>query len=228
MTSDHIRIHESFLSHQHSTLQERLPDGSSFIFKDVAIGRQAAVAIVEESTIRNGWWLHPQLGIRSNDVVIDVGSEFGQYTLTALAVGAAHVYAFEKNIELVRCIRENLRLNGHKFVEACSVINKTISPIAESLDHYFLNESSVFPTRIKWIKIDVGGQDEINVLRGAEKVIERSKPVSLLIHHYTRESYMNLESFLMSNALDSKTIAIPVKEVDPDDATEIITTTLIY
>ena len=227
MTSDHTHIQESFLS-QHNSLQQRLPDGSSFIFKDIAIGRQAAIAMVEEDQIRNGWWLHPQVGIRSNDVVIDVGAEFGQYTLAALAIGAEHVYSFEKNIELVRCIRENLRLNGHRFVEACSVINKTVSPITMTLDNYFLNESSVFPNNIKWIKIDVGGQDEVNILEGAETVIERSRPVSLLIHHYTRESYMGLESFLMSNSLDSKTIAIPVKEVDPDNATEMITTTLIY
>src|SRR5687768_6132729 len=116
--------------------------------------------------------------------MIDIGARYGEYTLTALALGCRHVYAFEKNRELVQVLRENLRLNGNQYVERCSVLNKTISPITGTIDSYIFNECSAIPRNIKWIVCDVGGQDELNIIQGCYKTIEHFRPINVLIHHY--------------------------------------------
>lgn len=50
---------------------------------------------LDETEVRDDWW-HVQPG----HVVLDVGADFGSYTLTALACGAAHVYAWSPPFKL--------------------------------------------------------------------------------------------------------------------------------
>ena len=229
MTSDHIRTLACYLSQQNrKTITQWIPGGANFRFQDITIvSPPAAVAMMEEDTIRNGWFLHPQIGIKEDQSVIDIGSRYGEYTLTALALGARHVYAFEKDLRLVKCLRENLRLNRYEntnYAEKCSVIHRVVSPIETTIDGYIFEESSVIPQNLKWIKVDCGGQDELNIVNGCYKTIEHYRPISVLMHLYGGMAEFNRfsETFLIANSFDCKSVVTELK----DD--ELIVNTLIY
>lgn len=232
MTSDLTRILESSLSHQQTkTITQWIPGGANFRFLDVAIvSPPAAVAMMEEDTIRNTWFLDPKLGIKEEhrQSMIDVGSRYGEYTLTALALGIRHVYSFEKDPRLIKCLRDNLRFNKYEntnFVEKCSVVNRTISPIETTIDGYMFDELSVLPENLKWIKVDCGGQDELNIVNGCYKTIEHYRPINILMHLYGGMAEFNRfsEQFLIANSFDCKSV---VTELDKED--ELIVNTLIY
>ncbi|MDX1373791.1 MAG: hypothetical protein R3321_15055, partial [Nitrososphaeraceae archaeon] len=196
-----------------NTLTYWFPDKSSFRYIDAGlISPTAAKAMEEEKQIRDGWLMHPQIGIGSGQKMIDVGSRYGEYTLSALALGADFVWAFEKNPQLVKYLREMLRINNNSFVERCSVINRVISPITTNLDHYFFEELSSVPDGVKWLKIDVGGQDELNILFGARKLVEYYSPISVLVHHYDGQAGHQAltEQFLAANGYDAKSVGIKI------------------
>ena len=226
MTSVLTRIPGYSLSQTKSKLATQwLPDHSNFVFQDNAIvSPPAAVAMMEEDSIRSGWLLHPSVGIDEHQSMLDIGSRYGEYTLTALAIGAKHVYSFEKDLRLVKCLRENLRLNKN-FIERCSVINETVSPVATTIDSYIFDELSVIPENLKWIKVDVGGQDEINIINGCYKTIEYYRPISIMMHLYGGMPEFNrfTETFLLANRFDCKSV---VSETDKEN--ELICNTLIY
>ena len=228
MTSDRIITHDYSLSHQENNkiLTQWLPGGIEFKFLDTAvINPVAAVAMVEEDSIRNGWLLHPQVGIKHKQQMIDVGARYGEYTLPALAVEEdTHVYAFEKDPRLVRCLRDNLRMNK-RFPERCSVINKVVSPIGLTIDDYLFNQISSTPENVSWIKIDVGGQDELNIVNGCYKTIEYYRPINILMHLYggLAEFSKFTETFLAANQFDCKSV---VTELEKEG--ELICNTLIY
>lgn len=212
------------MNQQRNVLVEKLPDklGHFQYLNSTLIKPTAVEAMAEEREVRLGWLTHPQIGISSGQSMIDVGARYGEYTLTALALGADHVYAFEKNKELVKVIRENLHLNEKSFIERCSVLNRTISPITSSIDSYVFDECSAVPRNIKWIVIDVGGQDELNIVNGCIKTVENYRPLNVLIHHYDKEGPRNFsEQFLAANSFDCKMVVI--KHGD-----EFISTTSIY
>ena len=202
---------------------EWLPDKNSFKYLDEAIVKPTPVeAMKEEHDLRLGWMMYPQIGIGSGQSMIDVGSRYGEYTLTALALNADHVYAFEKDPRLVKLLRENLRYNGHSFVERCSVLNRTISPITMTIDSYIFNECSSIPKDIKWIKVDVGGQDELNIMEGAIKTVEYYRPINVMIHHYDSGGPKNFgELFLYANSFDCRMVAVQRGD-------DLISTTTIY
>lgn len=197
-------------------LVERLPnDMGHFQYLTTAVVKPSpAEAMAEEREVRIGWLTHPQISIGSGQRMIDIGSRYGEYTLTALALGVDHVYAFEKDIRLVKALRENLRLNGHSYVERCSVLNRTVSPIGMNIDNYIFNECSAVPENIKWIIIDVGSQDELNIVQGCYKTIEYYKPINVLIHMYNgRTGFDNFtQLFLAANNFEGKTVSIPLKD----------------
>ena len=181
--------------------------------------------MTEEDQIRNGWLFHPQIGIQDEDSMIDIGSRYGEYTLAALAMhDNTRVYAFDKDPKLVKALRENLRMNK-SFSERCSVMNRTVSPTGTTIDGYIFTELSTPPNSLKFIKIDVGGQDEINICNGAYKTIEHYRPINILMHLYGGISEFNRfsEQFLMANQFDCKSV---VTELDRED--ELICNTLIY
>lgn len=213
------------MNQQNNTLTHWLPDKISFRYLNSAIvSPPPELAMNEEKQIRDGWLMHPQIGIGTGDRMVDVGSRYGEYTLTALALGATFVWAFEQNKELVKYLRENLRINNNSFVERCSVINKTVSPIGINLDTFFYEELSTVPANIKWIKIDVGGQDELNIISKCVKIVENNRPISVLIHHYDgkRGHQLFTEQFLVANSFEAKSVGI---KISPD---EVISTSYIY
>lgn len=210
-------------------LIEELPEVYKFLyFDDTQVSPTAEQAMLEEREVRQGWLLHPQIGIGSGESMIDVGSRYGEYTLMALALGAEHVYAFDKSMLMIQLLRDNLAINKNsfgQFNERCSVLNKIVSPIGLSIDDFVFNICSVMPKNLKWIKIDVGGQDELNIVNGCYKTIDHYRPLNILIHHYDANGpQLFSEQFLQANGFDCRMVAIQKNA----ESEECISTTTIF
>lgn len=152
----------------------------------------------EERDIREQHW-----NVQEGDVVVDVGASYGSYTLTACAMGAKMVYAFEPERlvyhDLVRNLEINegfanraLPLNFGLWSELGSIGFETYAPhwprhtISEpysmdTLDRIVLLEVLKLD-RLDWIKIDVEGAEEQVLLGGAETV-RRFHPKMLVECH---------------------------------------------
>lgn len=156
----------------------------------------------DESNVRDRDWL-----ITPGDIVMDVGAAYGSYTLTALASGAAHVYAWspqgppgeETEAEMMR---KSLALNGWQdkatiyesgvysntgWLNASTQVFSFEPPEkadgdiiqVETLGDWF---DRVNPARIDWMKLDVEGA-EVEVLFGAEKLIRALRPKIQVENH---------------------------------------------
>ena len=161
----------------------------------------------DELETRELWW-----DIKPGDVVADVGADFGSYTLSALAQGAAHVFSWSPPFKVpgdpIECdtMMRSAMLNGWG--------NDRLSLFASGLwsepgflackdwqqgSAYFSNMVaaeehggivfSVIPldvigmSRLDFLKVDTEGA-ELHVLRGAQETLRRCRPAVMLEHHY--------------------------------------------
>jgi FkbM family methyltransferase len=149
--------------------------------------------------------------IQSGDVVLDVGAAYGSYSLTALALGAAQVYAWspqgpEGEKTEREMMAESLELNDwtpYCRIYDCGCYDKTgwlntetqeffaVEPEpsgaiirVERLDDWM---NHVLPRRIDWVKMDVEGA-EVQVLQGAERLLETFQPKLLIELHLFKDA----------------------------------------
>ena len=126
--------------------------------------------------------------LNKRNVAIDIGAHVG-YWSRRLVRDFNQVYAFEAESEHIECLRANITEPNITITQVAlsnesgtlkfskSIDNSGMSRIAdegidvqcEPLDHWNIND-------VDLIKIDVEGH-ELNVLRGAEQTILRSRPV---------------------------------------------------
>lgn len=111
MTTEAIQTPFPVLSHGH-------------VFKIYACGESyhpSWWSFLDELETRELWW-----HIKPGDVVADVGAEFGSYTLSALAQGAAMVYAWSPPFKVpghaIECetLARSAELNGWATLAPCS------------------------------------------------------------------------------------------------------------
>lgn len=147
--------------------------------------RGSLAAIEDEREVRDKLW-HD---MTDNDVIVDIGSEFGQFTLSAASQVKPHgmVYSFESDPKLFKKLRNNIKLN--KWHDIVSAHHRKIDDI-DSLDK-FISELSLAPEKIKWIKIDVDG-NELKVVKGALETIKRYHPMMLVHCHSNWEPIYDL------------------------------------
>jgi FkbM family methyltransferase len=146
----------------------------------------------DEQIVRERWW-HPTVG----EHVLDVGAAIGSYALPALARGAS-VTAFSPDPPNTIALRENLDLNDG-FAARCDVLTFGAysrtgwMALRDGAYVYCSKEPDddvCFPVRAindldlfaHWIKIDVEGA-EVEVLRGAERLIRWQRPRLLVECH---------------------------------------------
>lgn len=163
----------------------------------------------DEKEVRQRAW-----NIAPGDVVFDVGACFGSYTLTALAAGAAKVFAWSPGCHApgepteAELLQQSIELNGWmnrcevfnwgvfdkigyldietlKFSNANQSIGNYVIPV-DLLDVWFNLERDAIPAAGKyWLKIDVEGAEEQVILSGLN-LIRELRPTILLENHYFR------------------------------------------
>ncbi len=139
----------------------------------------------EEKEFREKYW-----NVREGDVVFDVGAAYGSYTLAALAMGAAKVYAFEPEPKIYPNLYENVAINGWSDrcdVLPCGLWNEDADVDIKSYAPHYATQLTA-PTytmkrldafarvrKVDWLKVDVEGAEE-NVIAGGMQFISTYKP----------------------------------------------------
>ena len=143
--------------------------------------------------------------VGEGDLVIDVGAHYGLYTLVlaSLVGGDGDVYAFEPSPHAMNVVSRNVSTNGlsnvvtlvngaaaetdgtASFWEHADPSRASLGPSPESVNQVEVKTCRIDRelagrTRpVSFIKIDVEGF-ELGVLKGAESVISKDRPVVLL------------------------------------------------
>jgi FkbM family methyltransferase len=134
---------------------------------------------------------------------IDVGAYIGTHTLPMGLIAGGHVFAFEANPDIFDTLKKNVEQLG---LETISVSNQLISQHEDELlfynrsdgtsrisdrhiknDYHSYRETKpldkcipdFYKDDIALIKIDVEGH-ELQVLKGAKEIIEKSRPIILI------------------------------------------------
>jgi FkbM family methyltransferase len=185
------------VTRQHRGRAFRLPDQQQVL----------DVYQAEEEGLRGAYWQ-----VEPGDIVVDVGSHFGTYTLPALACGAT-VYAVDPDPDatpiLLAICALNPDLPGYLITLPVALADRggltaqyrtflegqphpsMATPLDceySSLDQLAEDEAL---TRLDWVKIDVEGL-ELAVLRGGERALDEFGPTILIEDHeglypYVRE-----------------------------------------
>jgi len=158
------------------------------------------------------------LGLRNNDLVLDIGANIGNHTLFFANVCGCKVKAFEPNAILCDPLYYSLAIGGlldkvelfrvgvglenskAKFKDrnesnlGAQSLNVCESPDAD-IEIVKLDDQGI-TDRVSLIKIDVEGM-ELDVLRGASSLIHKDKPL-LVVESVNLDEYSKLISF-MSN-----------------------------
>src|ERR1700676_534279 len=126
----------------------------------------------EEHDFREKYW-----DIQPNDIVLDVGSSYGSYALTACAMGAT-VYAFEPETTVYNDFMLSVGLNGwhtkcigHNFGLYSSETELDFGKAAPHWPQFCISSLYKMKTlddvvmeyklsKLDWIKIDVEGGEE--------------------------------------------------------------------
>jgi FkbM family methyltransferase len=139
--------------------------------------------------------------VKPKGIIVDCGAHIGLFTLRCLkSLNAAFVIAIEPNPSNARLLRMNLLINGmDRFLLIEAAAGSSNDEIKLFLDNLSSRSSVVRETakyirvkqvklddvipaltqRIDFIKIDVEDA-ELEVLKGASKLIERDKPVLVI------------------------------------------------
>lgn len=131
--------------------------------------------------------------------VIDVGAQYGDYTILCNKIYGSKVYAFEPLPQNFREIKKNLRLNGLQNSDSIKIFNvaladKNRSGTADYANNMVNNMGEGTKIKIRFrtldsygfkpdiLKIDVEGF-EIGVLNGAMNTIKKYRPKIIIETH---------------------------------------------
>jgi FkbM family methyltransferase len=137
--------------------------------------------------------------IQPGDEVIDAGASYGSYTLTALAMGAERVHAFEPEPTVRADLERNVLANNWDY--RCAVRSQGLWDKTETVNMYdyaphwpkgtitapfeMMRLDDYIPRyfmKLDWLKMDIEGAEE-RAIRGGIKSIERFRPRLIIECH---------------------------------------------
>ena len=166
-------------------------------------------AMVESQTIN-----YVKRHIRHGDICIDVGANYGLYTLL-FAREATRVYAFEPNPAVHKVCRRAIALNDYQNV----ILDRRAVSDESGRAPFYVNRahgySALIPReftthiidvervrlddlgldRVDWLKIDVEGH-EMAVLSGAQRLIARNPRIRLIVEFTPERGDFDADEFL--------------------------------
>jgi len=160
----------------------------------------------DESDVRLRDWR-----VQPGDVVLDVGSSYGSYALTALASGASFARCWNYDPVENEMLRESLALNG--WTGKCEIHQVGLGSVQGWHEDKAnltwpggrfrvttLDLELPSPGRVDWLKLDVEGA-EVEVLKGAENLLRTARPRVQVENHQFKDASIEgrvrglLESF---------------------------------
>ncbi|MEY2472570.1 MAG: hypothetical protein QOK28_1899 [Actinomycetota bacterium] len=135
--------------------------------------------------------------LRRGDTFVDVGANVGTYTLLAASVEGTRVIAYEPTTSAFSRLRENITVNnlGPRVTARQAAVGATSGEASVTTDLGTMNritedgsgervplvalDTDASVGRVTLLKIDVEGA-EVEVLRGAEQLIERDSPALII------------------------------------------------
>jgi len=132
--------------------------------------------------------------IKEGDIVIDVGSSIGYFTLLAASlVGNGKVYSIEPNQKNFYYLCENIKLNNYEnkviaFLGGAwdekGIIKTTMNPQIIFWSNSFMLDE-IIKGRVDFIKIDADGA-EPHILKGMQRIIEHNENLKMIIEYYPK------------------------------------------
>lgn len=147
------------------------------------------VNMVEQAPHSPHLYFTETIFVAEGDVFCDIGAAEANAAL-GVAETASELYIFEGNAEW----NQALEATFESFKVKTTIVNKMVSDITEgdyiSLDDYFGDK------KVDFLKLDVEGF-EMNVLRGAEKLLAANQGIKLCVctYHQGRDAY-EIKDFL--------------------------------
>jgi hypothetical protein len=135
-----------------------------------------------EHLLREKWWK-----IQKDDVVIDVGANYGSYTLPALEAGAFVLAVEPRPTDLLNNVILNDYVTG-TVIFSCLAGSKfgIVEKLGQKLIcmplDLIVDKAKV--SKVDWIKIDVEGE-EVEVLKGAKNTLQKYHP-KLIVEQHTK------------------------------------------
>lgn len=152
----------------------------------------------------NVYTRHPNMTIKTGDVVLDIGAHIGIFSRFSAVCGSDRVIGFEMNPMFFSCLKQNVRKEDDVF--NCVLLDKNLSKFklendvlvnGFDLNHFF--NGGLFKY-INFMKIDVMGK-ELDLIRSIHKNVYNSiNKISLRIYGSVNQSplveFMNTMGFI--------------------------------
>lgn len=155
----------------------------------------------------------PEMKIKKDDVVVDVGAHIGIFSRFASNRGASRIIAFEMDPKHFSCLRMNARPIDDVF--NCVLLDKTFTKfklqnnslvIGFTLDYFY--KGNLFE-KIDFLKIDISGKEKILLNSISQNVYDVTDKLSIKMYNLSDDDKQNLiKQFKQKGFLNSHNITI--------------------
>jgi len=192
------------------------------------------LGLYEETVLHNQYNISPEK--IKDKIVIDAGSNIGEFAIYCAKLGAKKVYAFEPVTETFKLLKKQIEINNLKgkvipinmalgdkneivrivFGGAWDTSAKINADLKDrdseqvevvKLDNFIKKE------KIGFIKMDVEGYEE-NALRGASRIIKRDKPILSFSAYHKPTDKQTLPKIVKELRKDYKIRLLKIVEED--------------
>lgn len=156
----------------------------------------------------------PEMKIKKDDVVVDVGAHIGIYSRYAAFQGASRVISMEMEPKHFSCLKLNVRPEDDVF--NCVLFNKLFTKfkiendflvIGFTLDYFF--EGGLFD-KIDFLKLNISGKEHILVESFSKKLFNVINKISMKIFNLNDIEKQNCINFIKSKGFsNSFNIVLP-------------------